>query len=453
MTKLRMLGVVLVDPSDRAAVQAAVSETLRERVVEPIRRLVADVDGGAQPATAYWLLTRFVLPNLMYHAQAWGLLCEDAAWAETDAALDAFCAAVCPADLRDGLRREHSELRHELSLPQSLGGLGIPIVAQEARHRAAEQWGYRDATEAGMLPDLAASAFRREDGVLSRGEWSPIGVGRHFEAVIAGLRAGHRDVGAVAWERRREQNCLRAGMWAFNAVPWERDLTLTHAEWDVAWRLAFGGMVREVRTRIDAPIGGFVGRGRKMEYAVMAAMHECLPAGTVRTWAQPSPEFIPPDHVARCERVRCSPDAWRRADIAAECMTGKVVTLDVRTVHLQAASAVPGHASAAAHINALEREKRGKYAAYYSHFRPFVISISGAVPETTYGVLKEIAKEAAKVSGPRRGWEKFGWVVSMMKRIAVAAVRAVAWDATRAVGPREERGGLSGLLRGDLQEG
>jgi hypothetical protein len=111
VTKLRMLGVALVDPSDRAAVQAAVAETLRGRVVEPIRRLIADVEGGAQPATAYWLLSRFVLPNLMYHAQAWGLLCEDGVWAETDAALDAFCLAVCPADLR----RENGELRRELS--------------------------------------------------------------------------------------------------------------------------------------------------------------------------------------------------------------------------------------------------------------------------------------------------------------------------------------------------
>jgi hypothetical protein len=301
-----------------------------------------------------------------------------------------------------------------------------------------------------MLPALAATAFRREGGVLSRGEWSPVGIERHFEAVVAELRAGQRGVDAAAWQRRREQNCLRAGMWAFSAVPWERDLTLTHAEWDVAWRLAFGGMTRELRARIDAPVGGFVGRGRKMEYAVMAAMmQECLPAGTVKTWAQPSPEFIPPDHAARCERAGCSPDGWRRADIAADCLTNKVVTLDVRTVHLQAASAVSGHASAAAHISALEREKRGKYAAYSSHFRPFVISISGAVPETTYGVLKEIAGEASKASGPRLGWERYGWAVNMMKRIAVAAVRAVAWDATRAVGAREERGGLAGLLRGD----
>jgi hypothetical protein len=298
-----------------------------------------------------------------------------------------------------------------------------------------------------MLASLAGTAFRRDDSLLGRGEWKPVGISQHFESVTAGLRAGLSAGDIAAWDRRREQNCLRAGMWAFSAVPWEHDLTLTHAEWDVAWRLAFGGMTREVRARIDAPIGGFAGRGRKMEYAVMEAMRECLPAGVVRTWAQPAPEFVPPDHAGRCAREGRTPDGWRRADIAADCTTNKVVTLDVRTVHLQAASAITGHASAAAHIVTLEREKKRKYTAYYSHFRPFVISVSGAVPETSYGVLKEVAKEASKASGPRLGWEKFGWAVNMMKRIAVAAVRAVAWDATRVAGPGEVRGSHSGLLR------
>jgi len=51
---MRVLGVTLSDPTDRAELE---------------QRIVAELDAGAKPATAYFALTRFVIPNAMYHMQ------------------------------------------------------------------------------------------------------------------------------------------------------------------------------------------------------------------------------------------------------------------------------------------------------------------------------------------------------------------------------------------------
>ena len=115
------------------------------------------------------------------------------------------------------------------------------------------------------------------------------------------------------------------------------ELSIDRVEWDVMWRYTFGGMTAEMRQRLDHPEEGFTFRGRRMEHAVMSAIEECLPTGTVKVWSQPAPERIPPDHVERCARDRCSPEGWKRADIALEFVSGKTIVLDVRTTNTQSA--------------------------------------------------------------------------------------------------------------------
>ena len=127
---MRVLGVTLSDPTDRAELEQRIAETLRVRVVAPADRLVAELDGGAKPATAYFALTRFVIPNAMYHMQVWGLLCTEHVWTEVDAAFTRFCVALCPLDQRGRLLSDTSALRRELSLPEERGGLGILVRRQ-----------------------------------------------------------------------------------------------------------------------------------------------------------------------------------------------------------------------------------------------------------------------------------------------------------------------------------
>jgi len=210
------------------------------------------------------------------------------------------------------------------------------------------------------------------------------------------------------------------------------------------WRLAFGGMSADMRHRLDQPADGFSYRGRRMEFAVMEAVRECVPAGIVVASSQPAPERIPPDHAARCARDRTTPDGWKRADIAFAFVTGKTITLDVRTTNMQCASA----GLAASHLRGLEGGKTAKYADYDRDFHPFVIDLSGAVSERSFGALKHITAEAAKAAGPRHPWERSDWAVRIQRRIAVAMVRTTAWLATRAparmsVGP----GWFAGLAR------
>jgi hypothetical protein len=430
VTRMRVLGVTLADPTDRDLFELAVVEALRIRVIAPIGRLIAELDGSAKPATAYFALTRFVLPNALYHMQVWGLLCRPVVWAEVDAALTRFCMAICPRDQRHRIAAP-SALRAELALPQASGGLGIPRVALEARVRAAEQWSYRDAVEAGMLSENAAAAYHRPPAIPGAQDMLPLGMTAYHERVARTLVDGLDPTAARECDRRRERNQLRAAMWAFNAVPWVHELTIDHLEWDVLWRLTFGGLSADERHRLDDPRdGSFAWRGRRMEYAVAEAIREEAPPGVLAISMQPAPERTPLDHVERCRRERVSPDGWKRADIALAFVTGKTVVLDVRTTNTMSASATAA-GTVAAHLRGQERAKVAKYADYYRNFKPLVIDLGGAVSETSYGALKQIMGEAAKANGPRLHWERFDWAVRAQRRISVAMVRTTAWLATR----------------------
>ena len=228
-------------------------------------------------------------------------------------------------------------------------------------------------------------------------------------------------------------------------MPWVPELTVDHAEWDVMWRLAFGGLSAEMRHRLDHPADGFTWRGRRMEYAVMEAVRECVPPGAVAVSSQPAPERIPPDHAMRCAHDGTSPDGWKRADVALTFVTGRTITLDVRTTDTQSASALA--TTAGSHLRTLEGAKIAKYAAYYRDFRPFVIDLGGAVSEHSFGALKSITKEAAKAAGPTLHWEPFDWAVRIQRRVAVAMVKATAWIATRVPARIDVPGSLAGLGR------
>jgi hypothetical protein len=227
-------------------------------------------------------------------------------------------------------------------------------------------------------------------------------------------------------------------------VPWDPDLAVDHLDWDVMWRLAFGGTTAEMRHRLDRPEDGFTFRGRRMEHAVMSAIEECLPTGIVKVWAQPAPERIPVDHAARCEREGCSPDGWKRADVALEFVTGKTIVLDVRTTNTLSASAAT---DPDAHLRAQEGAKVAKYRAYYRDFHPFVVDLGGAVSIRSYGALKHIAKEAAEAARPRLPWERFEWAAQIQRRVAVAMARTTAWIATRVPARPSPHGCRAGLGR------
>jgi hypothetical protein len=216
--------------------------------------------------------------------QVWGLICSGDVWAGVDAALSDFCAAVSPLDQRARFEASR-DLRRELALPLELGGLGIPQVADEAPYRAADQWRYEVAVEAGMLEQHASVAYRRvsrggaggprerapyrrRDGEPGDNTWEAVGVRSHHEAVSRDLRTNVAHADAQAFSRRRERNVQRAALWAFGAVPWIPELSIDHMEWDVMWRYTFGGITADMRERLDHPEDGFAFRGRRMEWAV-----------------------------------------------------------------------------------------------------------------------------------------------------------------------------------------
>ena len=142
-----------------------------------------------------------------------------------------------------------------------------------------------------------------------------------------------RDTVRAGPDRRRlEQNAMRGGARALAAVPWRQDLSIDNIEFDVAWRLVFGGMTSVMIDRIDPPEHGFGWRGERMEWAFARALHECLPLGSVTTGAKPAPEVHPPG--------AADPDTDDRADVDVITRTGQRFVFDVRTVNVQCACAV-----------------------------------------------------------------------------------------------------------------
>ena len=121
-------------------------------------------------------------------------------WREVDEALDGFCLAVCPEDLRGGILRD-SALRHELALPRGIGGLGIPHVAEEAPLRAAESWPRPLALAAGARHDLVAAAYRYASDAFGRSSWVHVTMDAHHKANAESSRSPDR--------RRLEQNAMR----------------------------------------------------------------------------------------------------------------------------------------------------------------------------------------------------------------------------------------------------
>jgi hypothetical protein len=66
--------------------------------------------------------------------------------------------------------------------------------------------------------------------------------------------------------RRLEQNAMRGGTRAFASVPWRRELSIDNVEFDVAWRLVFGGVTDIMTDRIDHAPQTFTWRGERMEW-------------------------------------------------------------------------------------------------------------------------------------------------------------------------------------------
>ena len=427
VTSMRVLGVEVTDPADRDSVDRAVRDCLRHRVVEPVRRIVEEMEsGGGTRSAGFWVARTFVFANLSYVQQVWGLHASAEVWADADAALDELCVALCPADIRHRYRDAASTLREELALPMHLGGLGVPLAARTAPAMAARLWCLEAARRTGALAERMAVAFRSPVASGIPGATRPEAVSADAVAQAAADALADRVPAADKrlFARRRELNCTRGGMWVFEGVPWDANQCLSDSEWDVAWRFAFGGITEEQRVRIDAPDEGFAWRGRAAEWAVKRAVEDEVLA-PVRVWVQPGPDRHPPDHAARCTAAGEAPDAWRRADLAFEMIDGRAVTLDVRTVNGLSRSGVAGHSSAAAHFASIEASKRRRYAGYYDDFRPFVISLTGAVTEEAFGAIKKIAKAAAVAYGPRLDWEPYRWAVLILRRVQVAVVRTV----------------------------
>jgi hypothetical protein len=438
---LRVLGVMLADPAAGGHGLAPVRERLAVRVGDPLRRLVTDVEAGADRSAAFFLARRFVLPNLMFHMQAWGLHAPSELWSDVDAALDAFTAALAPADLRDRVA-SGSRLRREIALPQEMGGLGIPIAAAQAPVRAGEQWALADAEVTGALHVGAGYHRPPRAAGLAAPALAPLGIHGHAEKELVDLAAiavGTDDDRGGCWAAHLHSRRLRGSLWCLDAPPsWDDRVALSDTDWDTQWRLNFGGVSEALRLRIDLPAERHGWRGKVMEHVVADAISACVPPGVLRTLMQPHTEKEPADHAERCHAEGTDPAAVRRADIAVDFRDARRLVIDVATTNVVSDSALSRSVPDSAlsnivlkHMEGIESTKDRRYKAYYRDFHPLVISLGGGVTERGWGVIKRICRTAAGLSQPRLEWEPYDWAVRALRHIAAGMARVMGWIATR----------------------
>jgi hypothetical protein len=420
LDSMKVLGVTFTAPGDDGRIRDTLAGSLAGAVIEPIQRLTREVEEGARKGTALFLLHRYVLPVLAYHQGAWGLLAASEAWHDVDAALDAFCTALCPTDLRERLRRGH--LRRELGLPRGAGGLGVPHAAAEAPLVAAALWPRQRALDAGARPELVAVAYQRTTDEFHRSEWHAVTVDARHKAAAKAIYDA-LPTGSGAEKRRLEQNAMRGGTIAFAVVPWRADLALDNFEFDVVWRLVFGGITPEMAKRIDDPANGFAWRGARMEWAFAQALHDCLPPGSVATGQQPAPEVHPPG----------VEDTGDRADVDVLTKIGGRHVFDIRTINVQCQSGV--RSTAEAQCAAAEADKTKHYGMLYRSFAAFIITLSGAVPQASAKALTKVVREAAGSERYYLDWEPARWTEDILHRLAVEMVKTITVIAVREVAP------------------
>lgn len=248
------------------------------------------------------------------------------------------------------------------------------------------------------------------------------------------------------WRQHLDARKLRGALWALDTPPWEKT-ALTDNEWDLQWRLSFGGLSDLHRSKLDHAKEDTNWRGRIMEHVFANEVKDAVPGGVVHCSMQPGPEFRPPDHLARCAAEGVSPEAWRRADVAVEVIGSRPqrMVVDVGTTNVLSATALKSNVQD--HMEGIWSKKVKHYKAYYAEFTPFVVSLSGGVPESSWAVLRRISKWGASANHPRLDWEADAWAVRALRGIAAAMARVSAWLLTRTFEGTECGGRLATLTR------
>ena len=432
VTSLRILGVIMADPKaiDESGM-APIADKLDERVCQPLRRLITEMQEGLGKSTAFFLVRRYVLPNLMFQMQAWGLHAPASLWRRVDEALDDFVRAFFPDDMSDRLAAM-SRLRRELALPQEMGGLGLPIAAVQAPIRAAEQWAYDDAVATDAQRESSGYKLKPRSGCLPSVKMCAIGI-RAFAVTeldeLADDATGDAD-GGKSWSASLHSRGLRGALWNVDAPPWDERVSLTDAELDRVLRLNFGGVGEKLRLEIDGRKGNeFAWRGKMVEELVRDTILQSLPSGTVHLLRQPVIEQDPPDHFERSIAMRICPFASRRADIAVEYADRTRLVLDVAAINVVSHTAIRN--SVIKTLEAKELDKDRHYRGYYRDFEPLIVTLAGGITERGWRTLKRIACKAARLSRPRFHWEPFDWAVRMLRLIAAGVAKVVGWMTTR----------------------
>ena len=209
-----------------------------------------------------------------------------------------------------------------------------------------------------------------------------------------------------------------------DGAPFVEGERLPNYDWELQWRLNYGGMLPFHRLRLDDPDHKFGWRGTTMEKAFANAAVEVFPKGSCNAVLQPMPTAIPDGAVWD----------WRRADVALEFSNLRRMVFDVGTKNVVGATGLKA-GLVKTQMDAFAHEKVRTYRAYYEDFSPFIISLNGGVTSSSRAALRLIAKWANASStegGVREAWEPELWVEQIHRRMAFAMARVAGWAACQA---------------------
>ena len=388
-----------------------VKKSMRERVVEPLGRLIKemmDYPGFDTKQAALWAARRWAFSCLTYTQQAWGLQAPESVWKDVERQAQALLAMLVPREKALGTEeiediRKLAWAERNARMEDTSGVWRMEAIGNgphnEVRYPGAKGgWRYPQPVE--KAPFLAAAIWPAGTAklVVSKKRFGECyrTIGGEVKAVqwVDGLNAMEETIFAAAdvYEKRRmETRRLRGSAHAFkNTAPSYPLHRITDAQFDLGMVITYGDLRHDEQLRklIDRDPGVFAFRGSLVEDCFRTGLKWFFPLARVA--AQP-----------RADRMgsEMGPNARKRMDTVAVMRDGTRVNFDIHHSNTTASSYLTKYKTLEAHCQAVDKKKREHYAD--THRKPIVafFSLTGGIYADHCKQLMRFARQCQVACG------------------------------------------------------
>ena len=391
---------------------AKVKEAIKEKVVDPIGRVIQemlDYPGHDTKQAALWAARRWAFSCLTYIQQAWGLRAPEQVWADAEDQVQALLAVLTPRAKALGTENDEDVRRlawaernkrlnkesgvwqiaglgngphAEVLFPGKKGGWRYPTPKEEAPYLAAAIWPTGIASALMPKEEFDRYYVTHRGGEVVARKW--------VDRLVEAEELAYTDADAYN-KRRIEMRRMRGAAHALkNTEPSYPLHRITDAQFDLTMVLLYGDLRRDepLRKLIDRDSGVLAFRGGLVEECFRRGLKWYFPLTRVAT--QPKPDR---------SAAATGPGARRRMDTVAVMRDGKRINFDTTISNPLAKSHITKHKTLEAHCEAVDKTKMEHYAG--THQKPQVVffSLTGGIYDRHCAQLMRFARQCQQACG------------------------------------------------------